>query len=138
MFSAYVVTPVPPPAPATMVARPSPKNARPRYGSRLRPVIAATALTWPRFSATSTIATGAISVTARASQTGAVSIGHPIHGARATAVKSIGVTRPKPFAASAYNRYPANPPTRIGRPAADPGARTPTSPTPPQGAIAVH
>ena len=31
MFSAYVVTPVPPPAPATIVAMPSPRNARPRY-----------------------------------------------------------------------------------------------------------
>ena len=90
MFSAYVVTPVPPPAPATIVAMPSPRNARPRYASRFRPVIAATALTWPRFSATRTMATGAISSIACASQTGAVNFGRPNHGAARTAPKSIG------------------------------------------------
>ena len=31
MFSAYVVTPVPPAAPETIVATPSPMNARPMY-----------------------------------------------------------------------------------------------------------
>ena len=81
---------------------PSPTNARPRYASRLRPVIAATAFTWPRFSATSTIATGAISSIACASHAGAAKRGRPSQGAAATAPKSIGFARPMPLASTAY------------------------------------
>ena len=123
MFSAYVVTPVPPPAPATIVARPSAKNARPMYGSRFRPVIVATALTCPRFSATRTIATGTMSVIACESNCGAVSAGQPRRGAALMALKSIGVPpRPRTFDRSQYRRYPKMPPIRMGRRRNIPGA----------------
>ena len=64
-------------------------------------VIAATALMCPRFSATSTTATGAMSVAACAFQTGDVNFGDPIHDAAATAEKSIGLPRSMPFVQSA-------------------------------------
>src|SRR5665811_225904 len=76
---------------ATMVANPSARNARPMYGSRSRPVIAATALTCPRFSATRTMATGAIRVTACQSNVGVTKFGQPKSGALVTALKSMCV-----------------------------------------------
>ncbi|MCY1299612.1 hypothetical protein D9M68_740200 [compost metagenome] len=85
---------MPPPLADSMVAMPSPINARPIYGSRLRPVITPMALIWPRFSATSTIATGAISSMALASNTGVVNAGRPNQLAAATPEKSIGLPSP--------------------------------------------
>ena len=58
MFSACVVVGEPPTALAMAVAKPSPAIARPMYGSRSSPVISATALTWPAFSATSAMTPG--------------------------------------------------------------------------------
>ena len=58
MFSAYVVVGEPPNALASAVARPSAPMARPMYGSRSSPVISATALTWPVFSAISAMTPG--------------------------------------------------------------------------------
>src|SRR5215471_9709391 len=98
MFSAYVVTPVPPPKPETIVARLSPKKARPKKLSRLLPVIAPMALMWPRFSATRMIATGAINNIASAWKLGPINFGEPIHDAAARAVKSMGFPNPKSFA----------------------------------------
>ena len=66
--------------------------------------MAATAFTWPRFSATSTIATGAISPIACVLHTGAENCGRPVHGAAATLEKSMGLPNPKPLARSAYSR----------------------------------
>ncbi len=57
----------------TIVARLSPKNARPKKRSRLLPVIAPMALMWPRFSATRMMATGAIKNMASAWKLGPVS-----------------------------------------------------------------
>ena len=91
MFSAYVVRPVPPPDALTMVATPSPRKARPRYLSRLRPVMAATALTWPRFSATRMTATGAIRLMALPLKVGAVKLGSPTQAAFATLSNLIAV-----------------------------------------------
>ena len=53
----------------------------------------------PRFSATSTIATGAISTIALASNTGAAKFGRPNHAAAPILAKSIGGPKPMPFAA---------------------------------------
>ncbi len=61
MFSAYVVVGEPPTAEVSTVPTPSAATARPRYGSRSVLVISATALTWPRFSATSAITAGSAS-----------------------------------------------------------------------------
>ena len=58
MFSAYVVVPEPPPAPASVVATPSAIRALPIWSSRSFPVMAATALTCPTFSAMRTSTTG--------------------------------------------------------------------------------
>ncbi len=58
MFSAYVVVGDPPTALAMAVPTPSAAMARPMYGSRSAPVISATALTWPVFSAMSAITAG--------------------------------------------------------------------------------
>ena len=91
---------MPPAAPDTMVAMPSPMKARPMYGSRLRPVMACTALMWPRFSATRISATGAISSMAPLSNTGAVNFGQPSHGALTMPEKSIGLPRPMPLASN--------------------------------------
>ncbi|MNL73304.1 hypothetical protein D3C87_1987520 [compost metagenome] len=52
------------------------------------------ALIWPRFSATSTIATGAISSMALSSKVGAVNAGSPNQLAAATLEKSIGLPSP--------------------------------------------
>ena len=89
--------------PDTMVATPSPMKARPIEASRLRPVIADTALMWPRFSATSTSATGAISRIASLENAGAVKRGSPIHGACTTGPKSIGVPSPSTLVSSQYS-----------------------------------
>src|SRR5215217_5331627 len=88
MFSAYVVTPVPPRSPATIVATPSPMNARPRYGVRFRPVSALTALTCPVFSATRTTATGAMSAMALPLNSGAWNAGVPNQEAAPTGARS--------------------------------------------------
>ena len=96
-FTASASVPVPPPAPEIMVAMPSPRKARPRYGSRLRPVITPMAFTWPRFSATRMIATGAISAIAPASKTGVWKFGRPNQAAEATELKSIGLPMPRPL-----------------------------------------
>ena len=61
MFSAYVVVGEPPTAEASTVPKPSAAIARPITGSRSRPVISATALTWPVFSAISAITAGSTS-----------------------------------------------------------------------------
>ncbi len=58
MFSAYVVVGEPPTLLAIAVAKPSPASARPMYGSRSSPVISATALTWPAFSAINAMTPG--------------------------------------------------------------------------------
>ena len=58
MFSAYVVVGEPPTEEETTVPTPSAMIARPIIGSRSRSVIAATALTWPVFSAISAITAG--------------------------------------------------------------------------------
>ena len=58
MFSAYVVVGEPPTADAITVQRPSAAIARPITGSRSWPVISATALTCPVFSAISAITAG--------------------------------------------------------------------------------
>src|SRR5919202_284353 len=63
MFSAYVVVGDPPTDDATTVPRPSAAMARPMYGSRLAPVISATALTWPVFSAMRAMTAGMTSST---------------------------------------------------------------------------
>jgi hypothetical protein len=81
-----------------IVANPSPRKARPRIGSKSRPVIADIAFTCPRFSATSTIATGAISAIAVPANTGPVKCGKPNKGAAATPEKSIGFPKPNPLA----------------------------------------
>ena len=60
-----------------MVASPSPTNARPMYGSMLRPVIPATAFRCPKFSATRITATGAISIIACVLKVGEVTCGRP-------------------------------------------------------------
>ena len=78
-------------------------KARPIEESRLRPVIADTALMWPRFSATSTSATGAISRIASLENAGAVKRGSPIHGACTTGPKSIGVPSPSTLVSSQYS-----------------------------------
>ncbi len=61
MFSAYVVVGEPPTELVMTVARPSAAIARPITGSRSVPVISATALTWPAFSAISAITAGSTS-----------------------------------------------------------------------------
>ena len=61
MFSAYVVVGDPPTEVAITVPTPSAATARPITGSRSCPVISATALTWPTFSATSAITAGSTS-----------------------------------------------------------------------------
>lgn len=62
--------------------------------------MAPTALTWPRFSATSTSATGAIRVIALIENDGAVKLGIPIQAASPSFVKSIAGPRPNPFAST--------------------------------------
>lgn len=99
MFSSYVVVPDPPPEPASTVATPSPKNARPISRSRSRPVTAATALTCPAFSATSTTTTGATSTAARQVKVGACRSGSPTHAASASARVACG-SRPPVSAAT--------------------------------------
>jgi hypothetical protein len=101
MFSAYVVVGEPPTADATAVPRPSPINARPRYGSRSWPVISETAFTWPEFSASRAITDGITSrtkVSLNAGRCGPVSVpnvglttvpGSPIHAAWATPLHSM-------------------------------------------------
>src|SRR5215467_12161016 len=104
MFSAYVVVGEPPTAEATAVPRPSPINARPRYGSRSSPVISETAFTWPEFSAIRAITDGITSrmkVRLNAGRCGPVSVpnvgltvvvGTPIHDAWATPLESMRET----------------------------------------------
>ena len=101
MFSAYVVTPVPPMLALTMVATPSPMKARPMYWSRFLPVMAVTALMWPRFSATRMTATGAISSMALALNTGLLNAGSPNQAALATPDRSSGLPRPMPLVSTA-------------------------------------
>ena len=81
MFSAYVVVPAPPNAPASVVAAPSPMNARPRSLSRSAPVISETALTCPAFSAIRTMTTGRNSSRALNEKLGEVKSGSPIQSA---------------------------------------------------------
>ncbi|MOA40079.1 hypothetical protein D3C78_1619130 [compost metagenome] len=92
---------MPPPAPLTMVATPSPMKARPMYWSRFLPVMAVTALMWPRFSATRMMTTGAISSMAGALNTGACSCGRPNQAALITPDRSSGLPRPATLASSA-------------------------------------
>ena len=61
MFSAYVVVGEPPTRWTSTVPKPSAAIARPITGSRSSPVISATALTWPMFSAISAITPGSTS-----------------------------------------------------------------------------
>jgi hypothetical protein len=84
-----------------MVAMPSPMKARPMYWSRFLPVMAVTALMWPRFSATRMMATGAISSMAGPLNTGAAKPAHAEPGALARAVRSIGLPRPMPLVSTA-------------------------------------
>src|SRR5215212_7690311 len=133
MFSAYVVTPVPPRSPAMIVATPSPMNARPRYGVRFRPVSALTALTCPVFSATRTIATGAISAMAPPLNSGSRNAGMPNQEAAPTGARSTpwtvtprncrpsGDVPPK----SKVARYPITLPMRIGNRLKTPVVRSP-------------
>ena len=79
MFSAYVVVPEPPPAPASVVARPSARSAFPISSSRFFPVIAATALTCPTFSAISTSTTGRNKMIALPLNVGVVNVGSATH-----------------------------------------------------------
>ena len=67
------------------------------YGSRLRPVMAVTALMWPRFSPTRMITTGAISVMALVENSGVSNFGMPNQAASAMRPKLIGSPRPMPF-----------------------------------------
>src|ERR1041384_7036622 len=104
MFSAYVVVGEPPTSDASAVPRPSPTNARPRYGSRSSPVISETAFTWPEFSASRAITEGITSrmnVSLNAGRCGPVSglnvgltidFGTPSHGAWATWPQSMRCT----------------------------------------------
>ncbi|CAB4769194.1 unannotated protein [freshwater metagenome] len=75
MFSAYVVVPDPPPAPASVVEIPSAKRAMPIWSSRFFPVMAETALTCPTFSAMSTSTTGKKSAIALPLNVGVVKCG---------------------------------------------------------------
>ena len=129
MFSAYVVTPVPPTAPLTIVATPSPMKARPMYWSRFLPVMAVTALMWPRFSATRMMTTGTISSMAGALNTGAWNCGRPNQAALAMPDTSIGLPRPMPLVSSAYSRLAMISPTRISRRCSMPLVNTATSAT---------
>ncbi|CFN77754.1 Uncharacterised protein [Bordetella pertussis] len=63
--------------------------------------MAATAFTWPRFSATRMMATGTIRPMACGSNTGAAKLGRPNHGAAATLAKSMGAPSPRPLAQTA-------------------------------------
>lgn len=71
------------------------------YGSRLRPVMAVTALTWPRFSATRMITTGTMSAMACMSKTGVCTVGTPNQAAFEMIEKSMGLPMPKPLASTA-------------------------------------
>ena len=97
--------------------------------SRLRPVMADTALMCPRFSATSTSATGAISRMARASKAGAVNFGRPTQAACATGVKSMGAPRPSTLVSTQYSTYETISPTRMRSFWMAPRANTATRPT---------
>lgn len=83
MFSAKVVVGAPPTAEETAVASPSPRMARPSTGSRSDPVISATALMCPVFSATRAITPGSTRSAADAVNVGACMVGRPNHGAEA-------------------------------------------------------
>src|SRR5690606_38554627 len=108
MFSAYVVVPDPPPTPASVVARPSAKSARPVRSSRFLPVIAATDFTWPTFSAISTSTTGTNRPSTATSNVGVTNSGKPIHAASRSASND---TSPRTTATT----YPTSTPTRIDR-----------------------
>ena len=77
MFSAYVVVPDPPPKPAIVVAAPSAISALPIWSSRFLPVMAATALTCPTFSAIKTRTTGRNRITALVLKVGVANSGNP-------------------------------------------------------------
>ena len=80
MFSAYVVVPDPPPAPASVVASPSAIRALPIWSSRFLPVIAETDLTCPTFSAIKTKTTGKKRTIAFESNVGVVNEGAAFYG----------------------------------------------------------
>ena len=65
------------------------------------PVMAVTALMWPRFSATKMIATGAISSMALALNTGALKLGRPNQAALAMPDKSSGLPKPNTLVSTA-------------------------------------
>ena len=92
---------MPPAAPDTIVATPSPMKARPMYWSRFLPVMAVTALMWPRFSATRMMTTGAISSMALALNTGAAKPGRPTQAALTIGERSTGLPSPMPLVSSA-------------------------------------
>ena len=121
MFSAYVVTPVPPTLPETMVAKPSAINARPMYGFISCPVMPCTARRCPRFSATKIKATGAITEIADIVNVGEAKWGKPNHAALATLVKSTAAApcsptpQPKPLVNTAYKTVAKITPTKINK-----------------------
>ncbi len=86
--------PDPPNEPATAVAMPSPTSARPMVSSSDRSVMAATALTWPTFSATRTSTTGSMSRAPRSVNDGAVKSGSPTHEAPRTEAQSTSPRTP--------------------------------------------
>lgn len=75
-----------------MVEMPSAKSARPVMSSRSRPVMAATDLTCPMFSAMRTTTTGRNMARTDGSKVGVWKVGRPNHDALSTSVK---VTSPR-------------------------------------------
>ena len=67
------------------------------YWSRFLPVMAVTALMWPKFSATRMITTGTMSSMALALNTGVCRLGKPSHGAAMTPPMSTGLPQPRPL-----------------------------------------
>ena len=85
---------------------PSAIRARPFIASRLRPVIRATVLTWPMFSATSTSTTGRKRNSTFQWNSGAWKGGRPIQAASPTGVKST-------WPCTSATRYPTTMPMRM-------------------------
>lgn len=71
------------------------------YWSRFLPVMAVTALIWPRFSATRMMTTGTISSMALLVNTGAWKLGMPNQAALSTPLRSTGLPQPRPLVKTA-------------------------------------
>ena len=99
------------------------------YWSRFFPVMAVTALMWPKFSATKITTTGTISSMALALKMGAAKLGRPTQAALAMPDKSSGLPRPMPLVSTAYTMLATTKPTKINSRCTIPRVSTATRPT---------